>query len=57
MFAPLALIAALVHVSNSWTVLAAQLFFYSRVAHAVVYIAGWRRSSGLCSGASAYLAH
>lgn len=39
-FAPLALIAALTHVSNGTTVLGAQLFFYSRVAHAVLYLAG-----------------
>jgi uncharacterized MAPEG superfamily protein len=39
-FAPLVLIAALAHISNSWTVLGAQLFFWSRVAHAVLYLAG-----------------
>ena len=39
-FTPLVLIAALVHVSNGTTVLGAQLFFYSRVAHAVMYLAG-----------------
>jgi uncharacterized MAPEG superfamily protein len=41
MFAPLVLIAALSDISNSWTVLGAQLFFYSRVAHAIIYLAGW----------------
>lgn len=40
MFAPLVLIAADVGVSNTLTVWGAQLFFYSRVAHAVVYLAG-----------------
>ena len=40
LFAPLALIAAQQGVSTSTTVLGAQLFFYSRVAHAVLYIAG-----------------
>ena len=40
MFAPLVLAAALAHVSNHWTALGAQLFFYSRVAHAVLYLAG-----------------
>ena len=40
-FAPLVLVAALAHVSGSWTVIGAQLFFYSRVAHAVTYLAGW----------------
>jgi uncharacterized MAPEG superfamily protein len=41
MFAPLILIAALVHTTNSWTVLGARMFFYSRVAHAVWYVAGF----------------
>ena len=40
MFAPLVLIAALLHLTNSWTILSARLFFYSRVAHALIYIAG-----------------
>lgn len=40
MFAPLVLIAAVAQISNQWTVLGAQLFFYSRLAHAVLYIAG-----------------
>jgi uncharacterized MAPEG superfamily protein len=40
MFAPLVLIAALAHISNGTTVLGAQLFFWSRVAHAVLYLAG-----------------
>lgn len=40
MFAPLVLAAALAHVSNHWTSLGAQLFFYSRLAHAVLYLVG-----------------
>jgi len=40
MFAPLILIAAQLGVSNTLTVWGAQLFFYSRLAHAVVYLAG-----------------
>jgi uncharacterized MAPEG superfamily protein len=40
MFAPLILIAAQVDVSNWMTVWGAQLFFYSRLAHAVIYLAG-----------------
>lgn len=40
-FAPLVLIAAIANVSNEWTVLGARLFFYSRVAHAIIYLAGW----------------
>jgi uncharacterized MAPEG superfamily protein len=39
MFAPLVIAAALAHVTNSWTVLGAQLFFWSRLAHAVLYLA------------------
>jgi uncharacterized MAPEG superfamily protein len=41
MFAPLILVAALLQLSNQWTVLGAQLFFYGRLAHAVIYLAGW----------------
>jgi len=40
MFAPLVLIAALADVSTPWTILGAQLFFYGRVAHAALYLAG-----------------
>ena len=40
MFAPLALIAASVVPGNAMVALGAQLFFYSRVAHAVLYIFG-----------------
>jgi uncharacterized MAPEG superfamily protein len=39
-FTPLVLVAAVAHLSNSWTVLGAQLFFYSRVVHAILYLAG-----------------
>ena len=46
MFAPLVLVAALMNLSNEWTVLAARLFFYSRLAHAIVYLLGvaWIRA-------------
>lgn len=40
-FAPLILIAAVAGISNQWTMLGAQVFFFSRLAHAIVYIAGW----------------
>lgn len=40
LFAPLVLIAAQQGISTELSVLGAQLFFYSRVAHAVVYLAG-----------------
>jgi uncharacterized MAPEG superfamily protein len=40
MFAPLVLIANMTGVSNDQTVLGAQLFFYARLAHALIYIAG-----------------
>lgn len=51
-FAPLILIAAVAHISNSWTVLGAQLFFYSRVAHAGLYLAGvpWLRTLAFAVG-------
>ena len=41
LFAPLVLIASVAGVSTEMTVLGAQLFFYSRIAHAVIYLAGW----------------
>jgi uncharacterized MAPEG superfamily protein len=40
MFAPLVLIAAVAGISTPTTVLGAQLFFYSRVAHAIIYVLG-----------------
>jgi uncharacterized MAPEG superfamily protein len=40
MFAPLVLAAAVLHVSDSWTVLGAELFFWSRLVHAGLYLAG-----------------
>jgi uncharacterized MAPEG superfamily protein len=40
LFAPLVLIAAAQGVSSPTTVLGAQLFFYARVAHAIVYALG-----------------
>ena len=40
-FTPLILIAAMANISNQWTVLGAQLFFWSRLAHAVWYAFGW----------------
>lgn len=40
MFAPLVLIANMTAVSNDSTVLGAQLFFYARLAHAIIYITG-----------------
>lgn len=39
-FAPLVLVAAFMHVSNTWTVLGTQLFFYSRLVHAGLYLFG-----------------
>jgi uncharacterized MAPEG superfamily protein len=40
MFAPLVLIAQALGVSNDMTVLGAQLFFYARLVHASIYVAG-----------------
>jgi uncharacterized MAPEG superfamily protein len=39
-FAPFVLAAAVAHVSNYWTVLGSELFFYSRLIHAGLYLAG-----------------
>ena len=41
LFAPLVLAASAAGISTELTVLGAQLFFYSRIAHAVIYLAGW----------------
>lgn len=40
LFAPLVLVAAVAHISNPATVLGAQLFFYARVVHALLYLVG-----------------
>jgi uncharacterized MAPEG superfamily protein len=52
MFAPLVLIAAQANISNQWTVLGAQVFFYSRVAHALLYLLGlpWLRTIAFAVG-------
>lgn len=46
LFAVLVLVAQLAGVHNGMTLLGAQLFFWGRVAHAVIYIAGipWLRT-------------
>lgn len=41
MFAPLVLIANAADVSNSMTIMGAQIFFFARVAHGIIYLAGW----------------
>ena len=40
LFAPVVIVAALAGVQTEQTALGAQLFFYSRVAHAIVYMLG-----------------
>ena len=47
LFAILVLTAKAAGISNAMTVLGAQLFFWSRVAYAVIYIAGipWARTA------------
>lgn len=51
-FIPLVLTAHVVGISDSTTVLGAQLFFYSRIFHAVFYVAGtpWIRSIAFLGG-------
>jgi len=41
LFAPVVLVANSIGVSNEITVLGAQIFFYGRVAHTIIYLAGW----------------
>ncbi|MGD9980599.1 MAG: MAPEG family protein [Hyphomonadaceae bacterium] len=40
-FVPAVLIAAIAGISNQWTILGAQVFFFARIAHSVTYLAGW----------------
>ncbi|MFT4721618.1 MAG: putative MAPEG superfamily protein [Candidatus Azotimanducaceae bacterium] len=41
LFAPIVLVAHAVGMSNETTILGAQLFFGARLAHAIIYMAGW----------------
>lgn len=41
LFTPLVLVAHMAGVSTENTVLGAQIFFYARAAHAIIYLAGW----------------
>ena len=47
LFAILVLVARAANISNAMTLLGAQLFFWGRVAHAILYIAGiaWVRTA------------
>jgi uncharacterized MAPEG superfamily protein len=51
-FTALVLAAAAIGTADGWTALGAQVFFYSRVAHAVMYIAGvpWLRTFAYVGG-------
>ncbi|MBX9746702.1 MAG: MAPEG family protein [Hyphomonadaceae bacterium] len=40
-FVPLILVAAIADISNQWTVLGAQAFFWSRLGYSISYILGW----------------
>ncbi|MGD9965439.1 MAG: MAPEG family protein [Hyphomonadaceae bacterium] len=40
-FAPGILIAAIAGISNQWTILGAQIFFFARLIHSITYLAGW----------------
>lgn len=41
MFAPLVLIANAADISTGATVIGAQLFFFARIVHTIIYLAGW----------------
>lgn len=41
LFVPLVLIASAANITNDMTILGAQIFFYARLVHAVIYLAGW----------------
>ncbi|MFT3726756.1 MAG: MAPEG family protein [Terricaulis sp.] len=40
MFAPVILVAAVANLDNSYTAVGAQLFFWGRLVHAILYVAG-----------------
>ena len=52
LFAPLVLVADATGVTTEWTVLGAQLFFYSRGVHALLYLTGvpWIRPLAWAAG-------
>ncbi len=52
MFTAFVLAAVLAHRTNAWTALGAQIFFYSRLAHAALYLVGtpWLRSLAFMAG-------
>ena len=56
-FAALVLVAHAADVSNAYTVLGAQLFFYARLAYAAIYIAGipWLRTVAWAVGLAGLL--
>jgi uncharacterized MAPEG superfamily protein len=56
-FAALVLVAHAAGISNAYTVLGAQLFFYARLAYAAVYIAGipWLRTVAWAAGLAGLL--
>lgn len=41
LFAPLVLIANAADISSMLTITGAKIFFFARMAHAIVYLAGW----------------
>jgi uncharacterized MAPEG superfamily protein len=51
-FAPLLLAAVLAHRTDHWTALGAELFFFSRLAHAALYLLGvpWVRTIAFLVG-------
>jgi uncharacterized MAPEG superfamily protein len=54
MFAAIVLIANAASISNETTVMGASIFLYARVAHAIVYAAGWPMIRPLFYFASLY---
>jgi uncharacterized MAPEG superfamily protein len=41
LFAPVVLVAQVAGIGNELTVLGAQLFFFGRLGHGIIYLAGW----------------
>lgn len=48
LFAPVVLVAHAANVSNDITILGAQLFFFGRLSHGIIYLAGWPLIRPVC---------
>jgi uncharacterized MAPEG superfamily protein len=48
LFAPVVLVAHAAGITNDLTILGAQLFFFGRLGHGIIYLAGWPLIRPVC---------